>query len=61
LWGIVLVAAGVLFALKALGIANIDVFFDGWWTLFIIIPCTIGPFTKRDPFSLFMKLPPAAF
>lgn len=48
LWGIVLVAIGVLFALKALGIANIDVFFDGWWTLFIIIPCTIGLFTERE-------------
>ena len=48
LWGIVLVAAGVLFALNALGITNIDVFFDGWWTLFIIIPCAIGLFTERE-------------
>ena len=23
------------------GITNINIFFDGWWTLFIIIPCFI--------------------
>ena len=47
-WGIVLVLAGVAFALNALGIANIDVFFKGWWTLFIIIPCAIGLITSSD-------------
>ncbi len=47
-WGIVLVAAGVIFALNALDITNIDVFFKGWWTLFIIIPCTVGLFTERN-------------
>ena len=30
LWGIVLIVLGVVFALNALNIANIDVFFDGW-------------------------------
>ncbi|MBE6632609.1 MAG: hypothetical protein E7623_07950 [Ruminococcaceae bacterium] len=48
LWGIVLVAIGVVFALNAFGITNIDVFFDGWWTLFIIVPCAIRLFTERD-------------
>ena len=38
LWGIALVLAGGIFALKALGLTNIEVFFDGWWTLFIIVP-----------------------
>ena len=47
-WGIVLVAAGVLFALNALNITNFDVFFDGWWTVFIIVPCAVGLFTERD-------------
>ncbi len=47
LWGIVIIAAGVLIALNALSITNIDIFFDGWWTLFIIVPCTIGIFTER--------------
>ena len=48
LWGIVLVAAGVLFALNALEITNYDIFFDGWWTLFIIIPSLVGVITDRD-------------
>lgn len=48
IWGIVLILAGVAFALNALGIANIDVFFKGWWTLFIIIPCAIGLVTSSD-------------
>ena len=48
LWGIVLIAAGALFALNALNITNIDIFFDGWWTLFIIVPCAIGLFTERE-------------
>jgi len=46
--GIVLVLAGVLFALNALELMQIDIFFDGWWTLFIIVPCTIGLFTERE-------------
>jgi predicted membrane protein len=48
LWGLLLVAAGVIFALNALDITNIDLFFEGWWTLFIIVPCTIGLFTERE-------------
>ena len=36
LWGIVLIAIGVVIGLNSFGVANIDIFFDGWWTLFII-------------------------
>lgn len=48
IWGVVLVAIGVIFALNALEITDIKIFFKGWWTLFIIVPCTIGLFTGRD-------------
>lgn len=48
LWGIVLVALGVIFALNAFDIIKVDVFFDGWWTLFIIVPCGIGLFSEND-------------
>lgn len=48
IWGLVLVAAGVIFALNTFNITDIDVFFDGWWTLFIIIPCAIGLFTEQE-------------
>ncbi len=50
LWGIVLIAIGVIIGLNSFGVADIDIFFDGWWTLFIIVPCFIGllDFEKGD-------------
>lgn len=46
--GALLICAGVIFALDTLGIAKINVSFDGWWTLFIIIPSLYGFFTSKD-------------
>ncbi len=51
IWGIVLVAVGIIVGLNALGITNVDIFFDGWWTLVIIIPCFIGVFTQKEKFG----------
>lgn len=48
LWGIALITVGVIFALNAFGITDIELFFDGWWTLFIIVPCFIGIFSERE-------------
>lgn len=48
LWGLVLIIIGGIFALNALGITDINIFFDGWWTLFIIIPCFIGIFKDNE-------------
>jgi len=48
MWGIVLVFLGVVFALKALDIVDIDIFFKGWWTLIIIVPSFISVFTDKD-------------
>lgn len=48
LWGIVLVAVGVLLALNALKLIDFNIFFDGWWTLIIIIPCFIGLISDND-------------
>ncbi|MGN1085730.1 MAG: LiaF transmembrane domain-containing protein [Porcipelethomonas sp.] len=48
LWGIVFIAAAVILALNAFGVASVDIFFDGWWTLFIIVPCVIGLITDRE-------------
>lgn len=46
LWGICFVLIGVIFGLNALEITDIDIFFNGWWTLFIIVPCFIGLFDE---------------
>ena len=48
LWGIVLIAIGLIIGGNSLGITNINIFFEGWWTLFIIIPCFIGLFKERE-------------
>lgn len=44
LWGMVFIIIGVIIGLNALGITDINIFFRGWWTLFIIVPCFIGIF-----------------
>ena len=48
LWGIALIVVGGIFALNAFGITDIELFFDGWWTLFIIVPCFVGIFSERE-------------
>lgn len=44
--GVLLVAFGCVFGIKAFGV-DIDIFFDGWWAFFIIIPSAIGT-TRRE-------------
>ena len=51
LWGIIFIAAGVIWALSALDIVKVNIFFDGWWTLFIIVPSAISLFTSSEKFS----------
>lgn len=34
----------MILGINALGIARVDIFFPGWWTLFIIVPCVISLF-----------------
>lgn len=48
IWGVILVAIGLIAGCNVLGIADINIFFDGWWTLFIIIPCFVGLITDDD-------------
>ena len=48
LWGFVLIGIGLILGLNALDITNIDIFFSGWWTLFIIVPSFIGIFTENE-------------
>lgn len=48
LWGIALIIVGVIIALNAFGLTDVELFFDGWWTLFIIVPCLVGIFSERE-------------
>lgn len=56
IWGLAILALGVLFGGKALGLFNFDVFFEGWWTLFIIVPGIIGIITEDHKLGSFMFL-----
>ena len=48
IWGIVLIILGIILGGNALELFSIDIFFDGWWTLFIIIPSIFGVCTDDD-------------
>ncbi|MCM1053213.1 MAG: cell wall-active antibiotics response protein [Ruminococcus sp.] len=50
-WGSILILIGVIFLGNNLDLWNVDIFFDGWWTLFIIVPSLYGVL-KRDWGSL---------
>jgi predicted membrane protein len=47
LWGIFIIAIGIGLAGNELFDWNFDVFFKGWWTLLIIIPCFISMIQTR--------------
>ena len=47
IWGIILIALGVVTALSALELFIGNIFFEGWWTLLIIIPSFVGFVTSK--------------
>lgn len=48
LWGLGFIIVGILVLVNALEIIEINVFFKGWWTLFIIVPCFVNIFKDND-------------
>ncbi len=57
LWGVVLIVFGLLLALNAFDVVDLNaVSFDGWWTLFIIIPSVVGLFTEHRKFGNIITL-----
>ena len=46
--GIIIIFVAIIFLGNNFDIWNINVFFDGWWTLFIIIPAIINLFEGKD-------------
>ena len=53
--GLLIILIGIIFLGNNLEIWNIDIFFKGWWTLFIIIPSIKGLF-KREYISSLLGL-----
>lgn len=56
LWGVVLIAVGVLLGINALDLLEFNLFFDGWWTLFILVPSVIGLLTDDNKWGAFIGL-----
>ena len=56
LWGCILILAGILIAGNIFGIFSFNLFFDGWWTLFIIVPCAASLFQKEFRMSALVGL-----
>lgn len=48
LWGLVFILIGIGFAGNVLWGWDFELYFDGWWTLFIIVPCGIS-LVQRGP------------
>ena len=48
IWGVAVMALGIIFGGSALGWFDLNIFFDGWWTLFIIIPSAISLITEKE-------------
>ena len=46
--GAALVLFGVIYLLASFGIINMDISFDGWWALFIIVPSITGFVTSKN-------------
>ncbi|MDD2409765.1 MAG: hypothetical protein PHD03_03500 [Bacilli bacterium] len=51
IWGTILVIVGLIYLINNLDIWNINLFFEGWWTLFIIIPSLISLINKNNIIS----------
>ena len=57
IWGIAIIALGVIFGGNAIGLFNFNVFFDGWWTLFIIVPSVISLIFEKEKLYLLFAYP----
>ena len=56
LWGVVLIALGVILGINALDLMEINLFFKGWWTMFILVPSVIGLVTDKNKWGAFIGL-----
>lgn len=56
IFGLILIAAGVLWALNILDVVSFSVSTKGWWTLFIIVPCVYRLFTDHNKVGPFVGI-----
>lgn len=56
LWGLLFIVIGIIWILNVTEIVNINLFFRGWWTLFIIVPSIFGIVEKPKDISGYIFL-----
>lgn len=56
IWGLLFIVVAVLIFLNSFNIVKVNLLFDGWWTLFIIVPCVISLFTEGVKVSTFIGI-----
>ncbi len=54
--GAILIASGTVCILNTFGITDAKISLNGWWTLFIIIPCLGGIVNNKEKLSSFVGL-----
>ena len=55
-WGIVLIVIGILFLGRNMNWWNFSIFFEGWWTLFLIVPSIVSLVRKESMGTSFLIL-----
>ena len=55
-WGILLIVVGILFLGRNMNWWYFSIFFDGWWTLFLIVPSIISLVRREGVASSFLIL-----
>lgn len=48
IWGLILVLVGMIMIINQVFGYDINIFFSGWWTIFIIIPCLIDLINPKE-------------
>ena len=48
IWGLILVLVGMIMIMNQVFGYDINIFFSGWWTIFIIIPCLIDLINPKE-------------
>lgn len=54
--GALLIACGVVYTLNIFGLTDVSFSFNGWWALFIILPCLEGLLTSDNKIGSFIGL-----
>ena len=55
-WGILLIVVGILFLGRNMDWWDFSIFFDGWWTLFLIVPSVISLIRRESIGTSFLIL-----